>query len=115
MQRFLVAFLLFILISTSASAVPGCINASRTAIHTSLHPSGKYWQNSSTSSSPGCLYVYTGGICSIGSQNANNGMLGDTANPQECPIDDYVWVMVALLGGLGFYIIRQKNMRLFIA
>lgn len=112
MFRFIIAFLLFFLVSTSSNAVPGCVNGARNAIHTSLHPSGKYWQNSSTSSSPGCLYFYTGGICSIGSQNANNGMLGDTANPQECPIDDYIWIMMILLGALGFYFIRQKNVHL---
>ena len=112
MFRFFIAFLLFFLVSTSSNAVTGCIDGARTAIYTSLSTNGKYWQGTPASSGAGCFFIYTGGGCKIGNVASNNGLLGDDSNPKQCPIDDYVWVMMILFGGVGFYIIRQKNMRL---
>lgn len=112
MLKFLTLFLLACVLSISANAATGCVNASRTTIYTSFQNGQQYWRTSpSTSSSPGCFFVYTGGVCSIGSFGANNGYLGDT-NVEECPIDDYVWIMIALLGGLGYLVIRQRNIRI---
>ena len=112
MSKFLVAFSILCLFSFTANAAAGCINAARNRIYTSQHPSGYWRTNSSSTSTAGCLYVYTGGICSIGSVGANNGYLGDTVNAQECPIDDYAGVMVVLFGALSYFIIRRTNTRL---
>ena len=112
MQRFLAVFLLLFLLSTSVHAAQGCIDAARTRIYTTQPTNNKYWYTSPFSTAPGgCFYVYTGAGCKIGNVGANNGFLGDTTN-LVCPIDDYIGVMVALMAGLGFYIIRQKNMSL---
>ena len=109
MLKFLVAFLLFFVVSRSANAISGCINASRSTIYTNFQ-SGTTWKSNQFSNASPCLYIYTGAPCTI--SGIGSGQLGDTANPRECPIDDYIWVMMILFGGVGFYIIRQKNMRL---
>lgn len=110
MIKFLIGFLIFIFISTSSSATTGCIDASKALIYTSYQSGQNYYRSSvSTPSSPGCLFASTGGICSIGGPGANNGLLGDT-NLEECPIDDYAWLILLLFGGLGFVHLRKKNL-----
>ncbi len=108
MLKLLIAFILFLAFSISVNAGPGCINASRDLIYTNYQNGQQYWRGTPTPSSPGCLFISTGGVCSIGSNGANNGLLGDTTNVQECPIDDYIWLMIPLIGGLGYYTLRKK-------
>lgn len=115
MFKFFAAFSLFLIISTTSTAITGCIDVARTRIYTNQHPSGYWRTNTFSTAQSGCFYVYTGAICSIGFIGANNGYLGDTSNPQECPIDDYIWIMVVLVGDLGYCIIRRRNMQLAIA
>ena len=115
MLKFLIAFLLFFVVSTSANAVQGCIDVTRTEIHTTFQNGQQYWRTSFTASSPGCLFVYTGAVCSIGANFANNGQLGDTANPQQCPIDDNISVLTIIFGGLGYFALRKNVLKLSIA
>lgn len=97
-------------LSTKVSAVAGCINAARDRIYTSKQSGQNYYRTSTyQTATTGCLYVYTGAICSIGSSNANNGYMGDTNNALQCPIDDYVGVMIVFFAGLGYLLIRRNN------
>ena len=112
MLKFLVTFLLFFVVSTSANAVQGCIDGTRTKIHTTFQNGQQYWRTSFTASSPGCLYVYTGAVCSIGVNFANNGFLGDDANPQQCPIDDHVSVLTILFGCIGYFVLSKNALKL---
>ena len=115
MLKILICFLLFIFVSGSVEAATGCVNANRTIIYSSYNTKKNHWLLNSASPVPnGCFYYTSGTTCNIEGGVANEGLLGDTSN-LECPIDDYIWVMVVLIGGVGFYIIRQKNIRLAIA
>jgi hypothetical protein len=111
MLRYLILLFFALLLSAEVNATAGCVDAAKTTIYTSQHPSGYYRTNSFNSSAAGCYYYYSGAICSIGSAGANNGYMGDTSNVQLCPIDDYVWIIIAVLGGFGYWTIRQRNMR----
>ena len=113
MSKLLVSFLLFFVISTSVNAASGCIRASRNRIYTSFQ-SGINWKSSPfTNSSAGCLFIFTGAACTITSNGS--GFLGDTVNPQQCPIDDYIWVMMIIFGGLGYFVLRKNALKLSIA
>jgi hypothetical protein len=90
MLRYLILLFFALLLSAEVNATAGCVDAAKTTIYTSQHPSGYYRTNSFNSSAAGCYYYYSGAICSIGSAGANNGYMGDTSNVQLCPIDDYV-------------------------
>lgn len=106
MFKFLIIVLLFSLGLTSANAQTGCIDGSG-KIHTSYKNAAQgYNANPSYAPSSGCSYIPTGGGCKIG--GASGFFLGNQGQ-ESCPIDDYVWVLATLLGGLGFYFIRKKN------
>ncbi len=114
MQKVLFAFLLVFLVCTSVNAATGCVNASRTIIYTTSHPSG-YWRSNSGVNAPnGCLYNTSGTPCNIQGGAANEGLLGDDTSI-ACPIDDYVWVMMILFGGLGYFVLRKNNLKQSIA
>lgn len=115
MFRYLIAFLLFFLVSTSSNAAPGCVNAAKNIIYTNTHPSGYWRSNSGVNASAGCFYYTSGTVCSIGSVGANNGLLGDTSNPLECPIDDYIGIMMILFTGLGYFVLRKNGLEQSIA
>ena len=115
MLKYLIAFLLFFVVSTSVNATVGCIRTTRTTIYTNLRSGTQY--NSSPgniAAGPGCLFIFTGGPCTIRSGIAG-GFFGDTVNPQECPIDDYIWVMMILFGGLGYFALRKNALKLITA
>ena len=109
MLKFLVAFLMFLAVSTSANAQAGCIDANRTLIYTNQHTSGYWRTNTFFSPSPDCSFIITGGPCTIGTGNgSSSGSLGNRSNTQPCPIDDYIWVMMILFGGLGYFVLRKN-------
>ena len=109
MLKFLITFFLFSLTVILANAQLGCIDGAG-AIHTSYQNVSKgYYTAPAYPPSSGCSFVRDGGGCKI---NSVSGFSLGNRTIEECPIDDYIWVMIALFGGVGFYIIRQKNMRL---
>jgi hypothetical protein len=112
MLKYLSLLVFVLLICNEVNATPGCVDAAQTRIYTNTHPSGYYRTNAFNTSNSGCYYYYSGAMCSIGSAGANNGYMGDTANVQLCPMDDYVWVILAVLGGFGYWTIRQRNLRI---
>ncbi|WP_165825454.1 hypothetical protein [Pedobacter yonginense] len=68
--------------------------------------------NSITRSGPLCFVMsstqynsYPGGVAP--SYPGNNGTL-ETYTITMCPLDDYVWLMLALFSGLVFYLFRSK-------
>ena len=111
MSKFFIAFLLFFSVSTLVNATVGCIRTDRSTIYTSLRSGTQYNASPAIAAGAGCLFIFTGGACTIRS-GIGAGFLGDTANPKECPIDDYIWVMMILFGGLGYYVLRKNAPKL---
>ena len=50
-----------------------------------------------------------GGTCRVNKKKNQQGTLY-TFYLVECPIDDYVLLMICTIGGLGFFMIRRGNM-----
>ncbi|MFA6277337.1 MAG: hypothetical protein WC622_11340 [Pedobacter sp.] len=108
MFKFLITLLVAFGLISSANAATGCIlTSNKTKIYTSLISGTNYRSTTSSTSPAGCTYKQTGGSCTVA--NAGPALLGTTTN-LECPIDDYVWLIMLTLGGLGFVYIRKKNL-----
>lgn len=44
--------------------------------------------------------------------NGNNGTRGFfTYSPTNCPIDDYAWILLLIIGGTSIYYIKSKNIK----
>ena len=116
MLKYLISFLLVLLVSTSVNAAEGCVDNTNTNImYTTQTGNGSYNKNTSITLSAGCGWYYTTQPVTPCTINGNiaPGYLADTV--AACPIDDYVWIMLALVGGFGYLVIRYKNMRNSIA
>ena len=113
MLKFSFVFLAVFFFSISVQAVTGCVSANKSTIYTNLRSGTIY--NSSTVSTPGsgCFYITTATACTIRFSSSNQvpGSLGDDTT-QLCPIDDYIWVMMILFGGLGYYVLRKNALKL---
>lgn len=110
MLKFLVAFLLFFLMSTLTKAANGCVdNVNTNILYTTTTGNGSYNKNTFMTLSAGCSWQYTSNpvtSCNING-NVQPGYLANTS--EACPIDDYVLLMVSLLGSFGCFVIRKSN------
>ena len=111
MLKFSFIFFAVFFFSISVKATVGCIITSRSTIYTNFRNGTTYNASPGNfNSDPGCLFIFTGGACTI--RNTGTGFFGDTVNPQECPIDDYIWVMMILSGGIGYFVLRKNALKL---
>jgi hypothetical protein len=106
-----ITFILIIaLLSIKVKAATGCVLTSdKSKIYTKKNGgagSTDYRTTNVSTALSGCVYKQTTTSCTVG--GSGPGFLGDTT-VLNCPIDDYVWLILLLFGGLGFVHIRNKN------
>lgn len=104
-----ILFFSLLMISSNAFATNGCYISSTGIIYTSpIGGSGKY--NTSPSENIGvgaCLNGASGGSCTVNSVPGNKG----DYSIWYCPIDDYVWALIAGSSVFAIGVIRKRTNR----
>ncbi|MFI5450538.1 hypothetical protein ACHMWN_00095 [Pedobacter sp. UC225_61] len=107
MLKFFIVFLVAFGMVISVNGATGCVlNSNLTKIYTSLQSGTTYRSTTSSTALSGCVYKQTTNSCTVSGLGA--GFKGDTTI-LNCPIDNYVWLILLSLGGLGFMHIRKKS------
>ena len=113
MVKFFIVFLFVFIMSVSLRAATGCVpNSNTTRIHTSYNSStGNYRANTFSTLGVGCAwnFISPSTACNVGS-GVGAGFLA-VDSPQFCPIDDYIWVLMILFGGLGYFVLRKNALK----
>jgi hypothetical protein len=113
LKLFIIVILVFIA-PFSVRAANGCVkNEDGSKIYTSLNSGTDYNKNGTTVNlTGGCSwnFISPSTPCTVSSP-AKPGFLA-IISPQLCPIDDYIWIMITLIGGFGYLFIRRRNMQL---
>ena len=108
MLKFFIIFLVAFGMVISVNGATGCVlNSNLTKIYTSLQSGTTYRSTTSSTALSGCVYKQTTSPCTV--SGSGPAFLGDTAI-LNCPIDNYTWLILLSIGGLGFAYIRKKNL-----
>jgi hypothetical protein len=108
MLKFLITFLVAFGMVLSVKATTGCVLSSNlTKIYTSLQSGTTYRSTTSSTALSGCVYKQTTNTCTV--SGLGSGFKGDTTI-LNCPIDNYVLLILLFSGGFGFVYIRKKNL-----
>lgn len=110
MQKFLIAIVLFLIIYSFSNAQTGCVRtALPTRIYTSLISGTSYRSTTFTDASAGCQYALTANTCSVSgfTGTAFKGQVGVV----NCPLDNDIWEITVLLGGIGCLVIRKNALK----
>ncbi|MFI5450539.1 hypothetical protein ACHMWN_00100 [Pedobacter sp. UC225_61] len=109
MLKFIVFLLTISLLSVTVKAATGCVlNSNLTKIYTKKNggaSSTDYRTTNVSTALSGCVYAQTTTSCTV--DGSGPGFLGDTT-VLNCPIDDYVWLVLLFFGGFGFVHVRNK-------
>jgi len=108
MYKFFILFLVAFGMALSVKATTGCVLSSNlTKIYTSLQSGTTYRSTTSFTALSGCVYKQTTNTCNV--SGLGSGFKGDTTI-LDCPLDEYTWLVLLSLGGLGFFHIRKKSL-----
>jgi len=113
--RYFLIFLFLLSISYQSKAQSGCYVSSDANIYTSSRSNGTF--RYSTGATPilnaNCVSV-SGTVCDVYDTfiivriNERSGYLSTYAFP--CPLDNYIWLLILPLGGLGFHYMRKRSL-----
>lgn len=107
MLKFSTLFFVLVTLSTLGKAQTGCVrNALLTRIYTTIQSGSNYKATPFTDAAIGCQYVQTGTACTV---TGLGGGIKGTVGVVTCPIDSNIWLMMTVLGGVGFIAIRKLN------
>ena len=94
-----------------SKAATGCVlNSNKSKIYTKRSggtSSTIYKTSPSTNATSGCTFVQSTSACTVSGLGA--GFIGNTTT-ENCPIDDYVWLILVFFGGIGFVYVRNKSL-----
>lgn len=109
MFKFIIFLLSIALLSITVKAATGCVlTSNKSKIYTKKNGgagSTDYRTTNVSTALSGCEYAQTTTSCTVG--GSGPGFLGDTV-VLNCPIDNYVWLILLFFGGLGFVHVRNK-------
>ena len=109
MLKFIILLSIIVLISITVRAATGCVLTSdKSKIYTKKNGGASsidYRTTNVSTALSGCVYAQTTTSCTVG--GSGPGFLGDTV-VLNCPIDDYIWLILLFFGGLGFVNVRNK-------
>ena len=115
MVKFIFSFLFLVFAFLSSKAtVYGCVPNSNTVVNYTTLVSGTTFSKTGTivNLGPGCAWIWRipSTACTVNGTGTGSGAgFQGVDTPQFCPIDDYVWLIMIIFGGLGYVYVRQKK------